>query len=367
MLTNKKLYITYVGRLEKEKGIEIVLSCIKKSLEENRNIIWNICGDGSYKKQFDSIDHPNVIVHGYINKDQLQSILKETNLVLMPSLFLETFGLVALETLSLGVPVCGFNKGGLKDFIHPDLVLDLLDSVNSFFKIVDTGTFPMVDITAFSYEKWMETLTKLTEGAQKILVVNDYIGQVGGAEEYVDGLTRALTSLGKVVEIYGYRGKINRFIRIFLMIISPFAFWRGKNMEKKIQDFQPDLIWMHSILRYIGPFGINKIVEYKSKKYISYHDLGLICARPSAIYSESDIPMNPDLASWIPKKVSIISILSILPKWLYIRWIWYFLSKNTSISHIIPSPWMKSIFQKYCLSDPIVYPHTTSINNQVKL
>jgi hypothetical protein len=70
---------------------------------------------------------------------------------------------VALETLSLGVPVSGFSKGGLKDFIHPDLALDISDPVSSFFKILDLDSFPIVDTTSFSYEKWIETLRKLTE------------------------------------------------------------------------------------------------------------------------------------------------------------------------------------------------------------
>jgi glycosyltransferase involved in cell wall biosynthesis len=30
MQKNKGLHITYIGRLEKEKGIEIVIACIKK-------------------------------------------------------------------------------------------------------------------------------------------------------------------------------------------------------------------------------------------------------------------------------------------------------------------------------------------------
>ena len=368
MLTNKKIYITYIGRLEKEKGIEIVLSCINKSLQENRNIVWNICWEGSYKKEFETINNANVIIHWHINKDQIQWIIKETDLVFMPSLFLETFWLVALETLSLWVPVCWFGKGGLKDFIHPDLLLDPVNVVTSFFKIIDTGNFPLVDITSFSYDNWLLSLQKLTEWTQKILIVNDYITEVGWAEKYVEWLAHALKSLGKVVEIHGYNWKINRFIRIFMMIIAPFAFWRWKKMTKKIWDFEPDLIWMHSIIRYIGPFWVNTIMEYKqSKKYISHHDLWLICTRPSAIYNESDIPMNSDLSSWIPKQVNIISIISILPKWLYVQIIWKYLNITPDITHIVPSSWMQLFFQEYTHSNLVVYPHTTTIVNQVKL
>ena len=48
MPKNKPIHITYIGRLEKEKGIELIIDCIKNERETKRNIIWNICGDGSY-------------------------------------------------------------------------------------------------------------------------------------------------------------------------------------------------------------------------------------------------------------------------------------------------------------------------------
>lgn len=41
----------------------------------------------------------------------------------MPSRFLETFGLSALESLSEGVPVIGFQKGGLIPFIPKELAV----------------------------------------------------------------------------------------------------------------------------------------------------------------------------------------------------------------------------------------------------
>ncbi len=163
MQKNKQIHIAYIGRLEKEKGIEMVIDSIKRSILEERNIFWHICGDGSYLEIFQGIQHPNMKVYGYLDRGYLVAVLEQVDLVLMPSLFLETFGLVALETLTRGVGVCGFSQGGLSDFIHPSLSLDRADPVSSFFEIVDRGTFPILDISNFSYERWVATLKKLTE------------------------------------------------------------------------------------------------------------------------------------------------------------------------------------------------------------
>jgi glycosyltransferase involved in cell wall biosynthesis len=80
---------------------------------------------------------PRAQIHGHLSRSELDDILDQTDLVIMPSLFLETFGLVALECLSRGVPVCGIAQGGLRDFIHPSLSLDPGHPVDSFFSLLD--------------------------------------------------------------------------------------------------------------------------------------------------------------------------------------------------------------------------------------
>jgi hypothetical protein len=357
----KAIHITYIGRLEKEKGIEIVIDSIKRWIAEKREIVWHICWDGSYRNKIQSINSKNIQIYWRISRDKINTVLDQTDFVIMPSLFLETFGLVALETLSYGVPVVWFSQGGLTDFIQPTLALDSTNPVDSLFKIIDNWTFPLIDISDFSYENWISKLTELTMWLDKILLVNDYIELVGWAEQYVHNLAKSLRSLGKTVEIFGYIGNTNRWIRIWLMMIAPISFWRGRNLNRRIQEFNPDLIWMHSILRYIGPYWIQVISDIDCKKSITYHDLGMITPRPSQVYSISDIPMTPSLADWIPKKINIFSIIVTFLKWWYIQIFWYFLLKN-EVSHIVPSSWMSIYYQKYSNTTPIIFPHSIDIN-----
>ena len=67
--------------------------------------------------------------HGRVSPTELRELYKQSDLLFMPSRFLEMFGLTALEALSLGTPVCGPAKGGLRDFVTPELTLDESDPI----------------------------------------------------------------------------------------------------------------------------------------------------------------------------------------------------------------------------------------------
>lgn len=369
MLKNKPIHITYIGRLETEKGIELVIDCIERWIWEEINIVWHICWDGSYRhrlQELEKYEKSDIRIYGHIDRHKLGEVLGMTDLVIMPSLFLETFGLVALETLSVWVPVCGFARGGLSEFIHPSLSLESDEPIDSFFRILDIWEFPVLDVSRFSYDLWLDKLTDITAWVKRILLVSDYTSIVWGAEQYVYDLALSLRSIGKEVEIYGYTGKPSRLTRIWLMYIAPFAFWRGILLSNTINIYQPDLIWMHSVLRYIWPHGMRAIANSGCKKYLTHHDLGLITPRPSRIYSESDIPASPSLGDWIPHEgLNIFTILSVTAKWLTVSWIWFSLSRNP-ITHILPSLWMQPFFQKYIQTQSIIFPHTSNKINPVK-
>jgi hypothetical protein len=369
MPKNKPIHITYIGRLETEKGIELTIDCIERWMQEERNIVWHICGNGSFFYKFQELEKYeklDIRIYWHVNKQKIDEVLSMTDLVLMPSLFLETFGLVALETLSAWVPVCGFARGGLIDFIHSSLVLDTIDPISSFFRILDIWEFPVLDVSRFSYDIWLDTLRALTEWVDRILLVSDYTSIVWWAEQYVHDLTVSLRSIGKEVEIYGYRGDPSRLTRIWLMYIAPFAFWRGILLSNIIKRYQPDLIWMHSVLRYIWPHWVRVITNSRCKKYLTHHDIGLITPRPSQVYSESDIPSSSSLGDWVSHGgINIFTILSVTTKWLMISSIWFFLRQN-AIIHILPSLWMRPFFQKYIATPLIIFPHTGKNIDPVK-
>lgn len=76
-------------------------------------VSWTITSDGLYEKEIRELTriYPSVQYLGKIFPQELASLYRESDFLFMPSRFLETFGLTALESLACGTPVIGFQKG----------------------------------------------------------------------------------------------------------------------------------------------------------------------------------------------------------------------------------------------------------------
>ena len=77
-------------------------------------IIWHIASDGTYRDRIIALTEKyknRTIYHGRLDQQSLADLYRSSDLLFMPSRFLETFGLTALESLACGTPVIGFRKG----------------------------------------------------------------------------------------------------------------------------------------------------------------------------------------------------------------------------------------------------------------
>lgn len=112
-----KGYILYFGRLVEEKGVHVLL----KAMEGMPGVPCKIVGTGPEEAylhiQGDRM--PNVTFEGYQSGQTLWDLVAGARAVIVPSLFPETFGLVAIEAMALGKPVVASQIGAL-----PELVVD---------------------------------------------------------------------------------------------------------------------------------------------------------------------------------------------------------------------------------------------------
>lgn len=69
--------------------------------------VLTVFGSGKYEKEIKKLDHrdKNIHYYGFQSLDVIKQHAKHSQYILMPSLFLETFGLSALNALSRGIPV----------------------------------------------------------------------------------------------------------------------------------------------------------------------------------------------------------------------------------------------------------------------
>ncbi|MBW4525073.1 MAG: glycosyltransferase family 4 protein [Phormidium tanganyikae FI6-MK23] len=113
-----ELYALYVGRLYEEKGINTLLAAWKQL---NGKIKLKILGDGPLFQQVrEEIRHiPGVELLGKQPSERVYQLMANAQFVVVPSEWYETFGLVLIESFSVGTPVVASKIGALAELINP--------------------------------------------------------------------------------------------------------------------------------------------------------------------------------------------------------------------------------------------------------
>ncbi len=122
--------IVYVGRLEQTKGVQTIISAMPLILSRFPNTKFCIVGRGEYQTELEAFAarlqvNEQVEFVGFQNRKQLYERYAHATVVVMPSIWPESFGKVGIEAMSVGRPVIATNIGGTGDWLE--------DGVNGFF------------------------------------------------------------------------------------------------------------------------------------------------------------------------------------------------------------------------------------------
>ena len=116
-LTNFVPYFLYVGRLEFHKGVQVLIKAYTRKMRKSKLLI---AGEGTYcqtlKRQARS--NPNIIFLGQLPCEKLARFYENALALVVPSLWPEVTGIVALEAMSHGIPVITSGKGGLMEAVN---------------------------------------------------------------------------------------------------------------------------------------------------------------------------------------------------------------------------------------------------------
>ena len=102
--------VLFVGRLEPEKGVSLVLEAAGRL----PYIPFWLVGDGSLPGR---TNLPNVTFLGRVTPAGLAPLRQQASLELVPSLWYELFGLTALEGMAAGLPILASNLGALPEIV----------------------------------------------------------------------------------------------------------------------------------------------------------------------------------------------------------------------------------------------------------
>ncbi|SDX31460.1 glycosyltransferase [Paenibacillus sp. PDC88] len=113
-LDRAKVNLAFLGPMENYKGFGLLVSTLQ-SLAQRGVVNWHLHSHGD-NKQFQEIYDSNFFsFHGKYEHSELKSIFSNINLLIVPSLWKETYGFIGLEALSFGIPVLVTNNVGFKD------------------------------------------------------------------------------------------------------------------------------------------------------------------------------------------------------------------------------------------------------------
>lgn len=118
---NEKI-VFYVGRLVKEKGVQVLLDAAPEILSHYPQTKFIIAGKGPHlnalKHQAEVMGIANrVYFTGYINDEVRNSLYSWSDVAVFPSLY-EPFGIVALEAMAARTPVVVSDCGGISEIVR---------------------------------------------------------------------------------------------------------------------------------------------------------------------------------------------------------------------------------------------------------
>lgn len=129
---NQIVKFLFVGRVDREKGIDIILESVKK-MEKVASFEMHIAGIGNMSKIVLESELPNIKYHGMLKGKELQALYQNCDVFVFPTKW-EPFGLVILEALSSGlhVLVSDIMRGSFDEFEKTNALEYLKNDVNSF-------------------------------------------------------------------------------------------------------------------------------------------------------------------------------------------------------------------------------------------
>lgn len=126
--------LIYVGRLEKEKGLDILIDAISIIKSKHNNVNLLIVGDGSEINNLKNEvinKEVNDIVKFYGKQVDVIKWLDKSDIFIYPVVCEEAFGISVVEAMARGLVPITFNRGGLNEIINSEKDGYLVNNVNS--------------------------------------------------------------------------------------------------------------------------------------------------------------------------------------------------------------------------------------------
>ena len=370
------LWLLFYWRLEKEKWFDQLVLAIKELNKKKIDFEIFIFWKWSLESQLFEVHDKNVHFFGRKPLDEIKKYLANIDYCLMPSEFLETFGLSALNALSWWVPVIWYKKWWLEPFIFQECNLFLAKwdttakRIVSIVEKLSKNTNPerikdkeklewkikelLPEYTEDArYERFLKLAHIKDEDKKRILIVSDFINKAGWIETYIHDVRNLLESRWHEVILWWSTlpawSKWQRKKRLWLLV-SPFNFWNTDDLKEVLKKENPDIIWFNSLLRWLWPNVVKTAWKRRKKEksdckfWMMYHDFGYFYPFPSELYHIEDCktPLTKKNFTSAYKWKNIITKLAVLCKYYWLQPLKRVLKKEIDL-HLSPSDCITNI------------------------
>ena len=122
--SKRDMELVFLGRLVSDKGVAILLEALGKLKQRGVMPLLTIIGTGPEEAALRQMALERSIENqvnfvGVKTGDNLVQLLNQHQIIVIPSVWKEPFGIVALEGVACGCAVVGSEAGGLRDAIGP--------------------------------------------------------------------------------------------------------------------------------------------------------------------------------------------------------------------------------------------------------
>ena len=378
MEEKKTLWLLYFGRLDDEKGFWLILQMLNMFIKKHWRIPFSFYVFWKWKYTQELMDlgqkYSSIHYFGWQPLEKIKRYHENCNFCLVPSTFLETFWLTALNSLSMWIPVIGFAKWWLSQFIEKKYDILNAEWDNDLQKLFNLIELIVKDFNSgkinfekekknalamarkYTVEKRCETAETLFGKPKRILLVSDFKSKLWWIETYIHDVADILEDKWYEVKIYGTDipdWLVWNLIRKFWLILTWRNFLDWIRLKKTARKFMPKIIRYHSTLRWLGRYPIKQLSSHKSKKFVMYHDLWYFHPYPSQVTDEKMVKTPLSLINFIrsANTKNPFKIILIFFKYLSVKLISKQLKKSVNL-HLVPSEFMERIVCNSFSLDP---------------
>jgi glycosyltransferase involved in cell wall biosynthesis len=116
---NGAVHLLYVGRISKEKDLDILAQAYRQLRDEGLPIQLYLVGDGPYLDKLNEA-LPEAVFTGYLRGKELATAYASADVFVFPSTT-DTFGNVVIEAQASGIPVIVSDTGGPKELVKANV------------------------------------------------------------------------------------------------------------------------------------------------------------------------------------------------------------------------------------------------------